>query len=110
MENSRKKDLVREYKERKAQPGIVAVRCTDAIWVGASRNVETQKNGIWFQLRMGNHMNRAMQAAWTAQGGEAFTFEVLEVIEDENPQLIDLLLKDRETHWRTVTGAGKLFS
>jgi hypothetical protein len=107
MENARKKDLIREYKERKAQPGIYAIRCGDAVWVGMSKNLEKQQNSLWFQLRMNGHMNKAMQAKWNASGADSFRYEVLEEIEDDNPEMIGLLLKDRDAHWRQALNAGK---
>lgn len=53
MATSRKKDLIREYKEREIRQGIVAVRCAASgdSWIAASRNVDSQANGIWFQLK-----------------------------------------------------------
>jgi hypothetical protein len=111
MKAASKKDLIREYKERKARPGIFAVRCLadKAAWIDASRNLDTQQNGIWFQLRMGNHMNRKLQAAWHKHGADAFHFEILEIVEDENAEMIGLLLKERGAHWRGQSGAEKLF-
>ena len=108
----RRKDLVREYKERKTRSGIFAIRCVpeDAAWTGSSRDLDSQQNGIWFQLRMGNHMNKALQQAWARHGADAFRFEVLEVVEDDNPEMIGLLLKDREAYWREQSGAAKLFA
>lgn len=112
MTANRKKDLVREYKERKTRPGIFSVRCVaeDAAWTGTSRDLDSQQNGIWFQLRMGNHMNKALQQAWNRHGADAFRFEILEVVEDDNPEMIGLLLKDREVYWRERSGATKLFA
>lgn len=107
MENARKKDLIREYKEKKATPGIFAVRCGDSVWVGPSKNLEKQQNSVWFQLRQNGHMNKAMQAAWNTHGAGAFTFEVLEEIADDNPQLIGLLLKEHDAHWREKLAAAK---
>jgi hypothetical protein len=112
MSNTRKKDMVREYKERKVRPGIFVVRCVNdgTLWTGASRDLDSQQNGIWFQLKMGNHMNRALQQAWNSHGADAFTFEILEVIADENAEMIDLLLKEREAQWRQQSRAAKLFA
>jgi len=109
-ETARRKDLIREYKERKARPGIFAVRCaaTGEAWVGFSRNLDTQKNGIWFQLRSGSHVNAAVQKAWNKHGGDTFSFDELETVEDDNAEIIDLLLKDRAAHWREKLGATKL--
>ncbi len=107
---SRRKDLVREYKEKKARPGIFAVRCaaTGEAWIGSSRNLDTQKNGIWFQLRSGSYVNVELLAAWKADGEDAFSFDEIEAVEDDNPQMVDLLLKDRAAHWREKLGAKKL--
>jgi hypothetical protein len=109
MENARKKDLIREYKEQKSTPGIFAVHCGDEVWVGPSKNLEKQQNSIWFQLRQNSHMNKAMQTAWNAGGDAAFAFEVLEEVTDDNPQMITLLLKERDVFWRDKLGAGKAF-
>lgn len=105
-----RKELVREYKEKKPTPGIFAIRCTTtgAVWTGSSRNLDTQMNGIWFQLRMGSHMNKALQAAWALHGADTFVFDPLEAIADDNPGMIGLLLREREAHWRGELGAQKL--
>jgi KaiC/GvpD/RAD55 family RecA-like ATPase len=55
-------------------------------------------------------MNRALQEAWNRHGAEAFQFEILEAVEDENAEMIDLLLKEREAQWRAESGAAKLFA
>jgi len=107
MENARRKDLIREYKEQKSTPGIFAVRCGDQVWVGPSKNLQKQQNGIWFQLRQNGHMNKAMQAVWNVRGDAAFTFEVLEEVSDDNPQMIALLLKERDAFWREKLSAGR---
>jgi hypothetical protein len=107
---SSRKELIREYKEKRATPGIFAVRCipTKAVWTGLSRNLDTQQNGIWFQLRTGTHVNKALQAAWKEHGEAAFAFEMLEAVADDNPEMIGLLLKEREAQWRAESGAQKL--
>ena len=112
MTGTHRKDLVREYKERKTRPGIFAIRCAPegASWTGASRDLDSQQNGIWFQLRMGNHMNKALQQAWNKHGAAAFQFEILEAVEDDNVEMIGLLLKEREALWREQSGAAKLFA
>jgi hypothetical protein len=109
-ETARRKDLIREYKEKKPRPGIFAVRCsaTGEAWIGTSRNLDTPKNGIWFQLRAGSYVNSELLAAWKTHGEDAFSFDTLEAVEDENVQMIDLLLKDRAAHWREKLGARKL--
>src|SRR3569623_1167701 len=112
MDNQSRRQLVRDYKERKARQGIFAVRCavTGEAWVGQSRNLDQQQNGVWFALRQGGHPNRALQAAWTTQGEAAFAFEVLEALKDEDLSAYarDNLLKARGAHWRAALGAPKI--
>ena len=101
MDKARRKELIREYRERKPMLGVYAVRCEKAgkVWVAATRNLDRQQNGIWFQLRAAGHPNKAMMAAWRTYGETAFEFEVLEEVTDENPLLLNSLLKDRAAHW-----------
>ena len=101
IDRSRRKELVREYRERKASMGVYAVRCEEAdkIWVAATRHLDKQKNSLWFVLGSGSHPNRTMQSTWNAHGESAFHYEALEEVTDENPLVVDLLLKERSAHW-----------
>ena len=110
MDNARKKELVREYKEQKAKPGIFAVRCTASgeVWVGKAPEPQRKHTALWFQLEMGSFPNKDMQAAWNAHGKASFEFELLEEITDENEMLIPVLLKEREAHWRKELNAGPI--
>jgi hypothetical protein len=112
MDNQSRRQAVRDYKERKVSAGIYAVRCAAAgqSWVGQSPNLDQQQNRIWFALRQGGHPNPALKAAWAAHGEAAFTFEVLEVIEDADLSVYarDSRLKDRSAHWRAGLGATKI--
>jgi hypothetical protein len=111
MDKQSRRQAIRDYKERKAAPGVYAVRCaaTGEVWVGGSRNLDAQQNSLWFGLRTGGHVNRAMQAAWTAHGEAAFSFEPLERIEDEDltPLGRTDVIKARERHWLAALGAKK---
>ena len=110
MDKTHRREAIRQYKERKAPVGIFALRCraTGAAFVGASRNLDGQRNSSTFSLRLGSHRNKALQAAWNAAGGEAgFEFVVLETLDDEDlgPIGRDTWLKTRERHWRETLGA-----
>ena len=102
MDNAGKKEAIREYKERKQLQGVFAIRCdaSGEVWVGSSPNLDAHQNREWFTLRSGLHRNKALQAAWNAHGADAFRYEIVEEIKDENALLIPSLLKDREKHWR----------
>ena len=110
MDKEQRRKAVRDFKEKSATPGIFAVRClaTGECWIGPSRNLEAQQNGIWFQLRMGSHRVKPMQAAWNTHGEDNFACEIVEAFEDEDltPYIVQSLLKERLAYWREELGAG----
>ncbi len=112
MDNQTRRDAIRAYKERKFSQGIFAMRCavTGEAWVGQSRNLEQQPNGIWMSLRRGGHPNPKLRAAFAALGEAAFSFDVLEVIDDEalSAYALGNLLKERDAHWRAALRATKI--
>jgi hypothetical protein len=106
----RRRELIREYKERKQSAGAFAVRCCDQVWVGTSPNLDKQKNALWFMLRTGAYINRTVQAAWNDHGQDAFAFEILAELpdEDRSPYALRADLKALEEKWRAALGASKL--
>lgn len=86
MANERKRELAREYKERKVRRGVYAVRCSVSgeVWASSSPNLDSQQNSTWFQLRMGGHPNKVLQAAWKQHGEAAFTYEIAAELSDED--------------------------
>jgi hypothetical protein len=105
---SDRKAAIAAYKERKSIAGIYVIRCaaTSETWVGQSPNLEKIQNRIWFSLRQGSHTCRSLQAAWTAHGPDALTFEECErLAEEELTYVRDALLKERALHWRSELGA-----
>ena len=109
MDKSDRRTAVRAWKERKTQPGVFAVRCAPSgqVWVAHSPNLDSQQNALWFALRTGGNPNRPLQDAWREHGEAAFSYEVLERIEDEalTPLGLADLLKARAVHWREALGA-----
>lgn len=100
-----RKAAIAAYKKRKTAAGIYAVRCAPSgqTWIGQTLNLETIQNRIWFSLRAGGHSNRELQRAWAAHGMDAFAFEPLEQLkEEELPYVRDTLLKERAIHWRSA--------
>ena len=54
-------------------------------------------------MRTGGHSNRHLQSAWQAHGADAFSFEPLEQLKDEElPYIRDALLRERFVHWRST--------
>jgi hypothetical protein len=112
VDKSRKKEIARAWRERTPDAGVFAVRCQASVevWVGWTPGLEAQKNALWFMLRMGNHPNPAVQAAWQAHGESAFTYEVLERVDagELTPGGLADALKARDADWRARLGAAKV--
>ncbi len=111
MKNEDRKAAIAAYKERKAAPGIFAVRClpTGGTWVGHAPDLATIRNRIWFTLDHGSHRSASLQAAWNTHGAAALSFEELERIEADQPAYArDRALKDRTAAWMEELGAEAL--
>jgi hypothetical protein len=112
MEKARKREIARAYAERERVQGVFAVRCAASgeVWVSSSLNLDTQRNSVWFALRMGGHPNKAVQGAWNTHGEAAFAYEIVEALSSDSltPTGLRDLMKARERHWREALGAGAL--
>jgi hypothetical protein len=100
--NLEKKEAIRKFKEQKPSLGAYAVRCTTTglVWVGTSRNLDATRNGCWFSLRSGGHIDKPLQQEWNAHGEAAFQYEILETLEaDLHPMAIAGLLKQTRKRW-----------
>jgi hypothetical protein len=106
-----RKAAIAAYKERKPAYGVYAVVCaaTGDVWVGRTRHVDTQQNGMWFALRQGSCPHRSLQAAWTLHGEREFRFEELERLGENFPEFGRLdELKRRAALWRVRLHASAL--
>ena len=102
MTSEAKKNAVRKFKERKPLRGIYAVECsaTGRKWVGGTRNLEANRNGLWFTLRHGGHHDKPLQEEWNAQGQAAFEYRILESFDEEVAELnVPDLLKEKAKLW-----------
>lgn len=115
MSTTDRRRMIRDYKEQTPQVGVFALRCpaSGETWVGTSKNLGQQPNGIAFSLKMGasGRLNRDLMAAAAAHGPDAVAFEVLEVIDAEKLGTygVDSQLKDRLAHWLQALSARKVF-
>ena len=87
-----RKDIVREYKERKKPAGVFQVKNTvnGKVLLGSSLNLEGSLNKHEFMLKVGQHRNQAMQADWNEAGPDKFVFEILEVVKVKDDPGFDL--------------------
>ena len=102
MNSQNRKQAIAAYKDRKPAYGLYAVICnaTGQVWVGISRHVDTQQNGLWFALRQGNSLNKTLQAAWISHGEGEFRFEELDRLSEDYSELTRMdELKQRQKLW-----------
>jgi len=108
MDRRDRKAAVAAYKQRSPACGVYAVICeaTGEAWVGRSRHLDTQQNGLWFTLRHGDSPHASLQAAWALHGEAAFRFEALECLREDFPELgRGAELKRRQGIWGERLGA-----
>lgn len=111
MDRESRKAAIAAYRERKPAFGVFAVICsaTGEAWVGCSRHVDTQQNGLWFALKQGTSPHASLQAAWRAHGEPAFRFEELERLREDFPEISRMdELKKRQALWRSRLQAAHL--
>lgn len=102
MDSKRKADLKRAYKQTVHPKGVFKVSChaTGQTWVDTSTNLESIKNRIWFNLRLGNHANKKLQQAWNESGPEAMEYAIVEVFAEEvSAYALERLMKERKQYW-----------
>ncbi len=102
-ESTKRKELIRAYKETARPAGLFAVRCTQSgrMLVGTSVDLPGMLNRQRFQLEMGGHPDKDLQADWNLMGPNAFEIEVLDVLEPSDEGTGDLgeELADLKTMW-----------
>jgi hypothetical protein len=102
MRTEDRKAAVSAYKERKVESGIYTVRCVASgeVWVGSTPDLSKIQNRLWFTLRQSTNAHRSLQTAWNAHGAEAFSFEIVERLDEEAIGYVrDRVMKERLVQW-----------
>ena len=98
----RKKELRMQWKERKTVAGVFQIKNlkNQKRFIESTRNI-TDVNRQKFMLEYHFHPNRYLQADWNEFGADAFSFEVLEVLEQEPDEYYDVkgTLKKLKEKW-----------
>src|SRR5262249_14739876 len=79
-------ELKRQYKESEPQAGIFQIKnaMTGRVFLGSSLNLHGPLNKHRFMLKIGAHPCARLQKDWNLYGPEAFSFEVLAVVEKKD--------------------------
>jgi hypothetical protein len=77
-----RKELKDEYKLKATEMGVFQIRnlTNGKVFVGSTTTLGTIWNSQKFQLELGGHPNKELQAEWNAMGVDAFVFEVLHTL------------------------------
>jgi len=78
--SNRKKELKESYKQNRRPMGIFQIRnlANSKVLIGMALDLQGILNSQKFQLSMGGHPNKALQADWREFGAESFVFEILD--------------------------------
>ena len=83
-----KKEIIRNYKRTVQPVGILLIRNLDdgRVLLLAAKNLPAAVNSNRFQLKVGSHLNRELQADYDRLGAGRFAFEVVDTLKPgENP-------------------------
>ena len=84
VSRSARRVATRQARDAFPPMGIYAIRdrASGHLLLGASRNVHAALNRARFELGMGKHGDRVLQAEWHRSGVGGLAFEVLELVKE----------------------------
>ena len=79
-----RRELSRRARAAFPPMGVYAVRdhTSGRVRVKSSRNVNGAIDRIRFELRLGSHPDKSLQAAWQRAGAQGVSFEVIELLKE----------------------------
>ena len=91
MKDVDRNELVRKVMETPRPAGLYAVRNvrTDKLLFGSTADLDGMLNRQRFQLDMGSHPDKELQADWNELGPNAFAFEVLDQLDLKDDANVD---------------------
>lgn len=88
IKNERKKELMREYKERTVSGGLYKITNTahQMYLLATCTNLQGLKNHFEFSQNTGSCVMPLLKNDWNEYGAKAFTFEIIDEIEMKDTQ------------------------
>ncbi|WP_139488587.1 GIY-YIG nuclease family protein [Brevibacillus dissolubilis] len=103
MEMQKRKQIKMDYKMTHRPTGVFQIKnlANGKIFLNTSTNLDLVYNRHLFQLKLGGHPNKELQADYNQFGAESFAFEVLEKVKprDDVQDEYKAELKDMEAKW-----------
>lgn len=109
---NRRKEIINEYKERKALGGVYKITNTinGKYLLGHAANLKSVQNHFQFAITTGSAIHPTLRKDWQELGAQAFTLEILEELEQKPGQSQTEFLDDLKTLeelWRANLDASK---
>lgn len=89
MDKKKKKEMLGEWKLRKPEIGIVAIKSksTGEIFLDTSLDTSVSFNRHKFQLELGNHPNKRLSELWKNNGEDDMEYLIVDTLEyEDNPE------------------------
>lgn len=86
-----RRELARRARDAFPPMGVFVVRnqVSGRARVKSSRNVPGAINRLRFELALGTHLDRTLQAEWNAVGPEGFSMDVIELVRQREDAAFD---------------------
>jgi hypothetical protein len=109
---NRRKEITNAYKNRKLCGGVYIITNTvnGRSLIGHVANLKSAQNHFQFAVTTGSTFHSKLQKDWKELGAQAFTFEVLEELEQKPEQSLAAFMDDLKTLeqlWRAKLDASK---
>ena len=112
-----RKEKVLAYMETVIPAGVYRIlnKRNGKMWISAAPNLNSAWNRNVFQLQVGSHPSKGLQADWREFGEEAFEYEILEVLKrkegERNLSKAELdQLKKMEEQWVARMNVKELYA
>ena len=88
---SSRRELARRARDAFPPMGVFVVRnlASGRARVKSSRNVPGAINRLRFELGLGTHLDKTLQAEWNAVGSEGFSMDVIELVRQREDAAFD---------------------
>jgi hypothetical protein len=98
MQKEEKKKLLTQYKNRTLAGGVVAVKnkVNGKMWIEGVVDIEGRRNRFEFIKNTGSAVPLNIRQDWQKDGADAFSFEIIEELEQKDGQTREEFAKDIE--------------
>lgn len=96
---NRRKEIINDYKKRKLSGGVYIVKNTQngRYLIGHAANLQSVQNRFQFAQTTGMVFDPRMKKDWETAGPQAFTFDILEELEQKAEQSQEAFMDDLQT-------------